>query len=424
MSFRRIALSLPLAAALAAIISAWSGPAAAQATISRIVASVNDDAITDFDLNARATLIALSNNVQVTPGNRDRLLRRALAELVDDRLKTQEAERLDITVNDQEVSAAIQTIERSNNMEPGGLMRRLTNGGVPVDTLIEQVKANLLWRKVLRRRVLPQVRVATDEVDDALNRIREAGGGAIMRASEIFLPATTPEAREEARALARDIRERTTSSAEFADFAAQYSRAPTAAVGGDLGEIQTGQLSPPLDAALANLAPGETSPPIDVDDGVYVMHLIGRQTIGAGKTENAVVTLARAFLPVSPGDDVDLLGEQIRQTVAGVDGCDAFDRAAGALSVQQPPRVVDARIGDLPAELRPIIAELKPGEQTKALAVGSGVAVMMLCRRAESGDGLPTAVQVAEAIQNQRAQRRAERYLRDLRRLAIIDIRG
>ena len=50
--------------------------------------------------------------------------------------------------------------------------------------------------------------------------------------------------------------------------------------------------------------------------------------------------------------------------------------------------------------------------------------MLMVCRRAEVGDGLPSAERVAESIQRQRAERRAERYLRDLRRVAFIDIRG
>jgi len=58
------------------------------------------------------------------------------------------------------------------------------------------------------------------------------------------------------------------------------------------------------------------------------------------------------------------------------------------------------------------------------IELSSGVAIFMLCRRAESGDSLPTASRIAEALQRQRAERRADRYLRDLRRLAFIDIRG
>jgi len=422
MPLRRLALMLSLVATLAfapGFNGAW-----AQGTVSRIVAAVNDDAITDFDLNARAMLLSLSSNVPLNAESRPRIARAALRELIDDRLKVQEAERLGVTVSDQEVGAAIERIERSNNLQPGGLMNELTRGGVPVITMIDQVKANLLWRKVLRRRVLPQVRVATDEVDDALERIREAGGGAIIRAAEIFLPTTSEEERRQALGLASQIRAQAKSAAQFANLASEYSRAPTAAVGGDLGEVQPGQLAPELDSALNLLSPGETSPPIETARGVYLVHMISRRQVEAGAPEQAVVSLARAVLPIEDGETVETAKRKLTEAIAGVDGCDVFERAAQTVNPNQPARVVDARIGDLPPELVPLVAPLKPGQTTPAIQLGGGVAVVMLCRRAEVADSLPSAVQVAEAIQNQRAQRRAERYLRDLRRVAFIDIRG
>jgi len=424
MPLRRLSRLLLLAALLAPVaIATTPERAAAQQTVSRIVASVNDDAITDYDLNARALLIALTSNIPPTPENRQRLARQALQNLIDDRLKVQEAKRLDIDASDQEVSASIQTIERNNRMPPGGLFAALDRANVPVATLIEQVKADLMWRKVLRRRVLPQVRVATEEVDDAIARIRAAGGG-VARASEIFLPVETPGQRGEALELAARIKEQATDSAAFANLAAQYSRAPTAAVGGDLGEVQPGQLDPKLEEALAALQPGETSEPVETEGGVYLMHLTARRAPTGADAGGEVVSLARAFLPVEPGVDGAAAADRLKRVLGGIDGCDAFDRAAQTLGPNQLPRVEDTRLADLPADIAEPVAALQPGEQTEPIAIGTGMAVLMVCRRAAVADNVPSAVQVAEAIQNQRAQRRAERYLRDLRRLAFIEIRG
>lgn len=419
---RLYALAFAFVALLAVI--APDGVRAQQQQIGRIVASVNDAAITDYDVSARGRMLATSANLTVTTENQTQIARQALRELIDERLKTQEAERLGIRVSDQEVGAAIRTIERNNRMEQGELFRELTQKGVPVETLIDQIRATLGWRKVLRQRVLPQVRVASEEVDVALARIREAGGGAILRASEVFLPAETQTEFEEARRAALAIRQQATDALAFSRLAAQFSRAPTAAVGGDLGEIQPGQLNPVLEEALMILAPGETSPPISTERGIYLLFLRERRSIEVGAPEMAVVTLARAFLPIRSDTEAAAAGTSLTNAVAGAQGCDAFERAANAMRPGQPPRVVDARIGDLPEELRDNVAGLQPGETTEPIPVGDGIAVIMLCRRAESGGTLPSAERVAEAIQNQRAERRAERYLRDLRRVAFIDIRG
>lgn len=416
-------LRMPVLAMLALLI-ALPLQVNAQQLVGRIIASVNDDAITDFDVDGRIRLIAASANAPVNAEAQQRYGRIALRELIDDRLKAQEAKRLGIAAGDKEVGAAIQSIERNNKMEPGGLMKELTQKSVPVGALIDQVKASILWRKVLRRRVLPQVRVATNEVDDALNRIREAGGGFVARVAEIVLPAGTPEDRREANARAAEIRSRLASGAKFPELARRYSRSPTAAVGGDMGEVQSGQLPPELDEALAALKPGQISEPIYADGAIHILLLVGRQGVEAGDSRDAVITLARLFLPVGNEGNAEALAGQAKAVVSGLDSCDAFEAAARRIGPPQPPRIVDARIGDMPEEIGDTINDLKAGEQSDVIELSSGIAIFMLCRRAESGDSLPTASRIAEALQRQRAERRADRYLRDLRRLAFIDIRG
>ena len=416
-------LRMPVLAMLALLI-ALPLQVNAQQLVGRIIASVNDDAITDFDVDGRIRLIAASANAPVNAEAQQRYGRIALRELIDDRLKAQEAKRLGIAAGDKEVGAAIQSIERNNKMEPGGLMKELTQKSVPVGALIDQVKASILWRKVLRRRILPQVRVATNEVDDALNRIREAGGGFVARVAEIVLPAGTPEDRREANARAAEIRSRLASGAKFPELARRYSRSPTAAVGGDMGEVQSGQLPPELDEALAALKPGQISEPIYADGAIHILLLVGRQGVEAGDSRDAVITLARLFLPVGNEGNAEALAGQAKAVVSGLDSCDAFEAAARRIGPPQPPRIVDARIGDMPEEIRDTINDLKAGEQSDVIELSSGIAIFMLCRRAESGDSLPTASRIAEALQRQRAERRADRYLRDLRRLAFIDIRG
>ena len=416
-------LRMPVLAMLALLI-ALPLQVNAQQLVGRIIASVNDDAITDFDVDGRIRLIAASANAPVNAEAQQRYGRIALRELIDDRLKAQEAKRLGIAAGDKEVGAAIQSIERNNKMEPGGLMKELTQKSVPVGALIDQVKASILWREVLRRRVLPQVRVATNEVDDALNRIREAGGGFVARVAEIVLPAGTPEDRREANARAAEIRSQLASGAKFPELARRYSRSPTAAVGGDMGEVQSGQLPPELDEALAALKPGQISEPIYADGAIHILLLVGRQGVEAGDSRDAVITLARLFLPVGNEGNAEALAGQAKTVVSGLDSCDAFEAAARRIGPPQPPRIVDARIGDMPEEIRDTINDLKAGEQSNVIELSSGIAIFMLCRRAESGDSLPTASRIAEALQRQRAERRADRYLRDLRRLAFIDIRG
>lgn len=97
--------------------------AKAQQLVGRIVASVNDDAITDFDIDARARLLLAASNAQPNADSISRASRSALNELIDERLKLQEAKRLNIGATDDEIKAAVRTIERNNNKAPGVFFR-------------------------------------------------------------------------------------------------------------------------------------------------------------------------------------------------------------------------------------------------------------------------------------------------------------
>lgn len=78
--------------------------------------------------------------------------------------------------------------------------------GVPIDTFIERVKASVVWRKLLRTRVLPQVKVAQAEVKDAIERAENSDGKVLVRVAEIFIPYGDESARSKALEKAEELR--------------------------------------------------------------------------------------------------------------------------------------------------------------------------------------------------------------------------
>jgi len=62
----------------------------------------------------------------------------------------------------------------------------------------------------------------------------------------------------------------------FAEIARELSDCPSATVGGSLGQISPGQTTPDFEAALADLAPGELSAPVETRYGVHLIRLARR----------------------------------------------------------------------------------------------------------------------------------------------------
>src|SRR5690606_32405585 len=177
-------LALVLAAA-AMVVDATAG--AAQ-TGYGIAAVVNDEVISSYDVQARLRLMLTVSNIPDSEESRRRLLPQVMRQLIDERLQLQEANRLNIAVTEEEIRGAVTTLERQNQLPPGGLEARLSQDGVPVGTLLEQLRANIAWSKIILRQVRPQVEVGEEEIDEYLAQVRARGGTTEFEAAEVFIP--------------------------------------------------------------------------------------------------------------------------------------------------------------------------------------------------------------------------------------------
>ena len=408
--------------AILAITSPVSTPVKAQELVGRIVASVNDDAITDFDIDARVRLLLAVSNSPRTADGISRIQRKALNALIDERLKLQEAKRLGIEATDDEIQAAVRTIEKNNNKAPGGIFRDLTQMEVPIDTFIERIKATIVWRKLLRRRVLPQVKVARTEVQDAVQKAEDAGGKEFVRIAEIFVPFEDENTRSKAIEKAKELKEKAKTTNAFMQLAKLHSRAPTATVGGDLGEIEANVLDNDIRIVASKLSPGATSDPFEFSDGIYIIHLISRRKLSESMAEQETMTLAQAVARIPKNSSVDDISARLKKTVEDTNDCNAFDAAAKRFSPTQPARIVDVNINDLPEFVRKYVNGMSAGQQTPALSINGGVVILMVCERKMLEPQFQSEETITDSLQLERIERQAETYLRDLRRLALIEI--
>jgi peptidyl-prolyl cis-trans isomerase SurA len=94
-------------------------PVLASAQSLRVVARVNDEAITDFDLKERIVFAVKSSGLQDTPDIHQRLAPQILRQMIDEKLQVQNAKALGLAPSDGEVAARVSEIEHSAGMAPG-----------------------------------------------------------------------------------------------------------------------------------------------------------------------------------------------------------------------------------------------------------------------------------------------------------------
>ena len=247
-------------------------------TETRIAAVVNDEVISVADVRSRIRMVMLSSNLTDSPETRQRIAAQVLRTIVDEKLQMQEAKRQNITATDEEINKALAQIEKQNNMQPGQLVQVLKAHGIERSALVDQLTASIVWAKLVRRLVSQTNVVSDEEIDYALKRAKETANEPQSRVAEIFLAVDNPQQEDEVRRLAERLTEQMKQGARFSAVAQQFSQSATAAVGGDIGWVRAEQLSPELGKAVAQMRPGELSPPIRTGAGYYLLLVLDRRS--------------------------------------------------------------------------------------------------------------------------------------------------
>ncbi len=392
----------------------------------RIVAIVNEDVVSAFDLEARVSMAIYSTNLPNTPEMRQRLLRPVLRNLVDEILQVQEALRQGVRVRDSEIQRAMEEIAVNIGAPAGGLAEQLAQVGIPVSAVESQVRAQIVWGKFVNQRLRPTLDVSDEEINAELERLEASRGLPEYLLSEIDLypDATTTDAA--LLATAADLVAQLRGGADFAGVAAQFSQGALARAGGDLGWLREGQSRPEIDAALAGMAIGDISEPIRTLDAVHILFLRDKRRVLEQDNREVEVYLSQILLPAEAGDEEGGATQRLTQAAeisVGISGCDALRERAASIENSLSGDLGWVRLGDLPPVLRDAVAELPVGEPSEPQTTDSGVHVLMACERNDPDAETDLRDGIYEQIALRRLSTMERRMIRNLRQVAFVELR-
>ncbi len=410
------------------------GAAQAQDVL-RIAAIVNDEVISLQDLGGRLSLALASAGLQDRPDIRRRLAPQVLRGLIDEKLKSQEAKRLDIRVASGDMERALRRIEQQNKVRKGGLKDFLARKGIKLSVLAERIEKDLAWSRVIDRVIRPRIQIGQEEINDMLAQIKAGKGKPEYRVAEIFLPVDNPGNEDEIRVLAERLIQQLQSEATFSGLAQNFSQSAAAAVGGELGWIRQGQLMEELDKALVNLRTGQTSAPIRSIAGYHILRLLDRR-VGSGLAEQTKqdpsVSLQQLFLPLpSTANEAEVASQTALATTMGqlAANCTDMKRLGAELGTTMSGGLGKVKMSQLPPEIRAVVERLPVQKSSQPIRVERGVMVLMVCDREPTRK---PPVKISESAERARVQRvlleerldvAVRQYLRDLHRAAFVEIR-
>ncbi len=389
---------------------------------SGIVAIVNDSVVSTTDLRARMGLALLSTGMPPSPELEKKLLPQVLRSLIDEQLQLQEGKKVGVVISKQAIENAMEKLAADNKI-PGGDMRAfLKQNGIPAFTLENQIKATLTWNDVVMRDIRPRVDVGDDEIDAFIQRMRANEGKEEYLVSEILLAVDKPGDDSQVLALAEKLVEQLRAGAVFGGLARQFSQGLGAATGGDLGWIQTGQLTSEVDEALKHLQVGDVSPPVRSAEGYHILGLRDRRVISLGKVADTTVKLQQAFRPFSDKISKEELlaeGAKIKQDFQGCEGLE--DKLLVNYPLWRWQDLGEVRVDTAPAWLAEKVSRISAGNASEPMATGAGALIVFVCSR-EAPEAVDRKA-IRSMIGSEKMEILARRLQRDLRHEAHIDIR-
>lgn len=393
--------------------------------IRRATALVNGDIITGTDVDHRLALIVAANGGEVSKEERERLRLQVLRNLIDETLQIQEAEANEIVIANAEIEQTFNQVAQQNfKQDVNAFDDYLRTRGSSTDTLKRQIKGELAWSRLLRRNIQPFINVGDEEVNSLIERLNASKGSTEYRIGEIYMSAT-PEAAEQVAVNMRQILDQIRQGGSFVAYARQFSEASTAVTGGDLGWVRPAQLPQSLAEAAAQMQIGQVVGPIEVPGGFSILYLIDQRQILTADPRNALLSLKQLAISFPPGTteaQATARAAQFATATQNIKGCGAANEVAASIGAQ----VVDndqVRLRDLPGPLQNTIAQLPIGQASQPFgSVADGVRVLILCGRDDpQSAAAPSFDQIMSQLENERVNKRAQIYLRDLRRDAIIE---
>lgn len=393
--------------------------------VRRAAVRVNGEIITGTDIDQRLALVLAANTQPMSAEEKERLRLQVLRNLIDETLEIQEAKAQKIEIDPAEIDQTYARVAAQNfGQNTQAMDAYLARIGSSPASLKRQIQGELAWQRLLRRNVQPYVNVSEEEVNELLQRLQASRGTSEYRIGEIYL-AATPDNKAAVFQNARQIVEQLGQGGSFVAYARQFSQASTAAVGGDLGWVRLAQLPPELASVARDMQRGQLVGPVEVPGGFSILYLIDKRQVLMADPRDALLSLKQISIAFPEGTstaDAQKKAAAFAEGVKQMKGCGDVDAAADAMGAKVVTND-DIRARDLPPQLQQIMLQLQIGQTTPPFgSAKEGVSVLMLCGRdeAQNTDG-PSFDQLMSQLEDDRVNKRAQRYLRDLRRDAVID---
>lgn len=405
--------------------------------LDRIVAVVNQEVITERELQNRTHVVAINlrrQNIALPP--METLRAQVLDRLITERAIMQRARETGIRIDDQMVNASIEQIARQNQLSVDELRQRLAADGVDFATFREEIRDEITTQRLREREVDEKIVILDSEIDTYL--AEQAGFTNVdtteYRVAHILLPIGPGEDETQLMETAMQLAQRARNGEDFSALAASFSRSPDALEGGDLGWRDRSRLPTEFWATISkDPKPGNVFV-TQTKTAVHILKVLDQRDGVEAKLSGGPVeqTHARHILmfvsDITPEADVlrrlnDIKtrvesGEADFATMARLNSVDNSATRGGDLGWLQA--------GDTVPEFEAAMNSLAPGQVSEPIKTQYGYHLIQVIERRTDKEGNPQRMRIAarQALREKKLAEAVYNWQRELRDQAYVEIRG
>lgn len=264
---------------LISVLALAAAAAGAAEIVDRIVAVVNNDIITQMELEREMQpYTERIAQMGYSPADERRMREKVrtdmLDQLIDKKLTDQEIARQKISIADSEVDEAIERVKRMNLYTDEELRAAIAREGGNLEDYRQKLKEQLLRTKLVNYAVKSKIIITRQDVQAYYDSHLEAYAGQSkyhLRNIVVRVPPPGDAAAQKAAwERMQEVLRGLESGRSFAALAAEYSDSSLAEKGGDLGRFALSDMAEQIRTALEGLKPGEVTPILETDQGLQL----------------------------------------------------------------------------------------------------------------------------------------------------------
>ena len=386
----------------------------------KIIAKVNNEIITNIDLENRLKMAMYSSNLPNDREIMERLRPRVLDSLIDESLKIQEANRLGVFVTNKEVIEHINRLEKRLNMEMNSLLDIYKKEEIPEITILNQIRSQLLWEKILYGIVIKNITVSEKDIIETYNMLLQKSGEVEYNLSEIFISINNLEAEQRINSIYSRI-----NTQNFLPLAEQFSDGVVLSGNFENNWVRESLLEDSIKDGVSKLNIGQISLPIKTSAGYHLILLNDKRQTKKIKENQTIYDLSQILFKIDAKKNTDS-EEYYKRFLSSlrdiVVGCKDLKKL-----IDEIPEGYGGKLGKIDSKsieksFLKVLENLPVGILSDAVITNDGVHGLMLCSPVVNNTYEEFKNSIEARLRNKKIDSAAQSLLSRIKRKALIEL--